>query len=298
MAIQWDLKALRARTKDAGKRVLHEAGSPNQAELDLYGRFLTGAFPDERPPPNMHVVVLGMTPGLRRLAHGLRCEVTCVDNNTTAIEFYRDWTPPERSAHERILEVDWMDMAAHIDRPVDAILGDGIFGNVLSIPRHRELLGVIKGVVAESGIVIFRKILIPRSLSLEENEAERLLHDFRADRLSEAEFGFAMRLWGSSRTAYEPETCLLDNKRVFERYQAWHDDGVLTADEHAIVERYYFGGLNLIPPIDLWETLLTESGFEFERGLLTGRAWYDYYPIYRCRVTSDPAAGSNREPAA
>ena len=287
MAVQWDLKALRARTKDAGRRTLHEAGSPNRDELDLYGRFLAGAFPGRKPPLKKHVVVLGMTPGLRRLACRLGCRVTCVDNSQASIDFYRDWNPPGSPETEKIVQANWVDLAQSLGGRVDAVLGDGVFGNVLSVGQHGKLLRVLKACVAAGGPLIFRKILIPPSFPLAENEAGRLVERFRAGQLTEAEFGFAMRMWGTFEHAYDPETLLLDNAVVFRRYERWRGDGRLSDREHGIVERYYFAGLNLVPPRDLWESLLHEAGLGFERGSLSGRSWYRYYPVYCCRTGRD-----------
>ncbi len=295
MPTQWDLKALRARTKDAKRRTLHEAGSPNREEIDLYGRFLAQAFPGRKPPLNKRVVVLGMTPGLRLLAHRLGCEVVCVDNNAASIKYFPDWNPPESRQTERVVQADWMDLSRVLGGPADAIVGDGVFGNVLSVEHHRALLEVLKDSVPEDGVLIFRKILIPRSFSIHENEAERLLEKFRTGGLTEAEFGFAMRIWGSFHHAYDPKTFLLDNGLVFERYETWLDEGVLSHDEHRVIERYYFGGLNLVPAQDLWESLLAEAGLRFRCGSLKGKSWYRYYPVYCCRVGQAKQASGDAE---
>ena len=293
MATQWDLTALRARTKDAKRRTLHEAGSPNREEIDLYGRILVDSFPGRKPLLNKRVVVLGMTPGLRLLAHGLGCEVICVDNNAASIEYFRDWIPPESRETERVVQADWMDLPRVLDGRADAILGDGVFGNVLSLDQHKALLRVLKASVVEDGVLVFRKILIPWSFSLHENEAERLLEKFRAGGMTEAEFGFAMRLWGSFRQAYDPKTLLLDNGPVFERYATWCDEGVLSRHEHGIIRRYYFAGRNLIPAQDVWEGLLAEAGLRFQCESLKGKSWYRYYPMYSCRIGRDgPASGT------
>ena len=298
MATQWDLKALRARTKDAGKRALHEAGSPNAEEIDLYGRLLVDSFPGRTPPLNKRVVVLGMTPGLRLMARRLGCDVTCVDNNPASIEFFRDWAPPKSGETERIIQADWMDLTRVLDGRADAVLGDGAFANTPSLEHNRALLPVLKDSVVEGGVLIFRKILIPRSFSFRENEAERLLERFRAGALTDAEFGLAMRIWGSFRQAYDPETSLLDNGIVFERYETWRDEGMLSRHEHTIIHRYYYGGLNLIPAQDVWESMLREAGFGFRCRPLKGRSWYRYYPMYSCHIGQDnPVSGGAEGPS-
>jgi hypothetical protein len=170
-----------------------------------------------------------------------------------------------------------------VSAPADVILGDGLFGNLHTLEDHRALLANMKECLAPGGAVIQRNIFVPRLFSLHDHAAPALLRAFRAGEINEDEFGFAMRIWGCFGAAYDAKTLLLDNKRVYDIYARWYDEGRLSVNEHALIRRYYFAGRNLIPGEDLWERLLADCGFDFERQHLTGRQWYDYYPIYCCR---------------
>ena len=110
-----------------------------------------------------------------------------------------------------------------------------------------------------------------------------LLEKYRAGQLSDGEFGLAMRLWGMSRLAYNPDTCLLDNKIVYDHYEFLRQSAVITPDEHEVIRRYCFAGKNMILSQDVWEEMLESAWLEFEMQPLTGKDWYGYYPVYCCR---------------
>ena len=169
---------------------------------------------------------------------------------------------------------------------VNVIMGDGAFGNLLSLSAHRTLLSSLRQRLAKGGALILRKILIPENFRLNDRKATQLVNAFRTGRLSDAEFGFEMRLWGSFEQAYDRATMLLDNAVVFERYARWLEQGRLTEAEYALIRRYYFPGQNLLPSQELWEQLLTEAGFAFKTQSLTGRTWYTYYPLYNSILVS------------
>jgi hypothetical protein len=223
-----------------------------------------------------------MTPELRQLAHDLDCNVTCVDISLQAIRLFRDWISGHRSDSERIIQADWLELAGVLDRKFDVIMGDGAFGNILSITESIMLLRSLKAIKREGGFLVLRKIMVPRLFYLHEHTAEALLKQFRAGEITEDEFGFGMRIFGSYSEAYNRDTFILDNDIVFRRYRGWHGKGVLSEREYRVICRYYFNGLNLIPSQDTWEYLLSEAGYHFQSSPLSGRMWYQYYPIYCC----------------
>ncbi len=288
MSNQWNFEALNSRIKDKNKHLRYEAGSPNKQEIECYGRYINKGFQHQRVIQKMEVVVLGMTPELRQLAQRMGCQIICVDNNEEAIMLYKDWNLPEYCSNERILKADWMNLTKVLDTPVAAILGDGIFGNILSIRKYREMLRVLKESIQNKGFLVLRTIMIPRNFNISEYEAKSLMESFRDGKLTEADFGFGMRIFGSYDFAYEPQSFLLDNKMVFERYKDWTNRGLLSEKEYSLIQRYYFGGLNLIPPQDIWETMLAEEGFAFQSRPIVGRKWYEYYPIYYCFKIDHP----------
>lgn len=283
----WNLKSLKARIKDSHKRIRYEAGSPNREEIELYRRFLVKGFQNQNLNKKRKVVVLGMTPELRNLAHEMDCSVVCIDNNLESIRLLRNWVSTKYIEKEIIIQANWLALINLLERPVDCILGDGVFGNVLSLDEHKRLLRAFKSSLGKNGILILRKILIPGNFCINDHEAEKLLERFRLGDLTEAEFGFGMRIWGSYRYAFNQKTFILDNKVVFNRYKNWLNKNLLSDYEFAIIQRYCFEGWNLIPPQDIWEALLENEGFAFETRLLNGKTWYEYYPLYYCYMKSD-----------
>jgi hypothetical protein len=273
----WDRPTLETRIADVGRRQRHEAGSPNPDEVERYRELLLDG------PRPQQAVVLGMTPELRVMALSVVERVITVDRNPEAISLYRDWTPEADRGREWIIRADWADLSRLVTGPVDAVLGDGVFGNVLTLDGHRRLLNSLREAVGPGGRIILRHAMIPRGFDLELHSAERLLEAFRRGRMKETEFGFGMRLWGCFAKAYDRRTSLLDNRMVFDRYGRWHVDGRLTDGEWKAVQRYYYGGRNMILAQDDWETLLGECRLEYSMRPLTGRAWYAYYPVYSCR---------------
>jgi hypothetical protein len=277
---QWDDQALQARIKRAAQE-RYAAGSPDEREITVYRAALVRALQGETQ--DRKVLILGMTPELRRLSADLGCAAVCVDVNPRSIVVYRNWLTPEQRRRETVIQADWLKLDRLLPQPFDAILGDGLFGNLLTLEAHRRLLDNMRHSLTPGGAVIQRNILVPCGFDPRAHNADALLRAFRAGAINDEEFGFGMRMWGCFDAAYDPDTLLLDNKQVYDTYQVWLDGGRLTPSEHALIQRYYFAGRNLIPGEALWERLLAEAGFRFERLPLAGRQWYGYYPIYCCR---------------
>lgn len=272
----WDRLTLETRIADAARRQRHEAGSPNPEEIARYRALLPEG------PRLKRAVVLGMTPELRAMALAAADQVVSFDRSSEAIALYREWIPVVDRRREWILQANWFDLDRLLARPVDAVLGDGIFGNILTLDGHRRLLSALPAVLEPHGRIILRHALVPRGFDWEANSAERQIERFRAGRLSAAEFGFGMRLWGCSTEAYDPARGLLDNSIVFARYADWRAEGRLTEQEWNAVQRYYYAGRNMLLLQDDWESLLNGCGLDFSMSPLEGRAWYAYYPVYAC----------------
>jgi SAM-dependent methyltransferase len=130
----WDEGTLRLRIADERDRVRHAAGSPDATEIAAYARAL-GRVARGR------AVVLGMTPELRRLAARTFAEVVAVDVSSEAIALYGEWLTPAERRGERVVRGDWMDLERLLDGRVDAVLGDGVFGNLPDAAAHAALLG-------------------------------------------------------------------------------------------------------------------------------------------------------------
>lgn len=277
----WDLETLKARIASSNEKTRHEAGSPNQQEADHYRTLLASSLgtPAKR---DQRALVLGMTPELRSIALKTGARVISVDNNLAAIELYRDWVPEHDRCNEEIIRSDWLKMDRSVTAPVNVVLGDGIFGNILSLHDHVRLLCILKNLLRPGGAIIVRQALIPQDFPLVDHNAYVLLAKFRDGLVTEAEFGFGMRLWGRFNQAYHRDTFLLDNHVVFTTYREWLAQQRLTQTEFDLIGRYYYKGLNMILPQADWESLLRKVGLSFEMRPLTGRSWYAYYPIYTC----------------
>ena len=280
MSDEWTRDAFASRIKDAGKRQRFEAGSPNETEIAAYALDLPAAFSMET------AVVLGMTPELRHLAGNRFHRVICIDSSAMAINLYKDWVPREHREREEIHQSHWQDLLSLLDGPVAAILGDGVFGNMLTLDEHLAMLESIKLALAPYGRFITRKAMIPAGFLPDENDRSNLATQFREGVLDESEFAFGMRLLGHFKCCYDSKTYLLDNRKLFSECEQDLREGKLTEQEHALVRRYYFEGKNCIVPQEVWDRLLAEAGFEFRVHTCHGKAWYQYYKVYSCGVAT------------
>lgn len=279
----WDKPALLTRIADPKARIRYEAGSPNTEEIKTYYESLILGFNSE-DLTNKHIFLLGMTPELRTMALEHGAYITSIDKNQDAIDTYTEWVPYEFQANEKIIHASWWDANKHVKSPVHAILGDGVFGNVLSVEKHMELLQLLKVILAENGILVFRKAMLPNDFEPDSYDANLLIDKYRSGTMSDAEFGFSMRLWGNYKNAYNPQNFLLDNRITFKQYHEWMKEGKLTEFEYGCICHYYFNGLNMILSQHKWEELLKTADLNYTRHQLKGKDWYSYYPIYVCNM--------------
>lgn len=227
--------------------------------------------------------VLGMTPELRGLAGNRFRRICSVDSSNQAIDLYREWVDPDVASREKILLEDWFEFLAKNRGTFDAVLGDGIFGNLPDLASHRKLLGLIKEALKSGGVFATRMALIPKGFN-PDNERWELLRDrFRRHSIDAAEFGLGVRLIGHYGCCYDAERFMLDNPKLFMEMGTARDAQLLDEREYGIIGRYYFNGLNCIIPEQVWEGVLREGGFVFRKHVLTGKTWYEYYPVYECR---------------
>jgi len=276
----WNLKAFQSRISNSKKRERFPAGSPNAEEIQTYRSHIFDHFQGNLK--GKQALVLGLTPELRSMLHYLGTSVICIDNNPDAIALFRDWLPKDIEVTENILEGSWSDLSNLLQSSVDIIVGDGVFGNMLSLDLHFKLLTEIKSVMNPQGICVFRKIMIPQNFSLDKHQADLLIEQYNQGVIDESEFGFGMRIFGLKEQVFDPETFLLDNRKSFDIFEKMYRNKILSTSAMSAIQRYYFNGLNLITPQSLWEELLKQVGFDFVSVPLQGKQWYEYYPIYRC----------------
>ena len=276
MLNQWNKESLNARISDRRSGQRFEAASPNEAEINAYA----GALP--RRCSKDTAVVLGMTPELRLLAAKLFTKVFTVDYSRDAIQIYSDWLAEPYRRREVIIHGHWFDLPKYVPHQVSVIFGDGVFGNLLNVEEHYILLKVVASVLSAKGCFITRKVLIPDGFTPQDDTAEKIIERFRARQITEAEFGFDMRILGHYNCCYNAETFILDNKKLFEECRQFLHSGKITRQEFSIIRRYYFPGKNCIVPQSLWEKLLNEHSFKFVIQQCCGKTWYRYYKIYQC----------------
>jgi len=284
MCSDWNKEVYRSRINNAGQFLRFEAASPNTEEIEQYRDYALSIARDNSR--QLRALVLGMTPELRCMAAEAGFELISADNNPDAIATYQGWLQEPAHSQEKIIRSDWAALCEQISGGVDVILGDGVFGNILGLDSHRELLQELISLLNPGGGIVLRQALIPRGFTVDDHESMMLLDKYRAGQLSDGEFGLAMRLWGMSRLAYNPDTCLLDNKIVYDYYDSLRQSGIITPAELEVIRRYYFAGKNMILTQDCWEEMLVSAGLNFEVQPLTGRDWYSYYPVYGCRLTA------------
>lgn len=276
----WAPSTLTKRIQSKGDRVLYEAGSPNREELQTYAQYITAECRHGGV-----VLVLGMTPGLRRLAADHFDRVIVVDRNPAAIDVYRDWIPDAMREKELILEGNWLHLVnlwkENSLPQVHAILGDGIFGNLPGMGGHRELLRQLNQIGPKACLTV-RKALAASPGDGFELGAKGLLHEYRAGQIEDAEFGFCYRLAGYLNRFYQSADYRLRNRELFAHAHELHQRGELTDQEIAVIERYRFDGDNCLLTRKAWEDLLHKEGWIFNRTELTGKRWHRIYPIYHC----------------
>ena len=124
-----------------------------------------------------------MTPELRAMAAAEFDRVLSIDVSEQAIALYACWLAPEARRRERVLRADWLQLADFVDPgSVDAVLGDGAFGNV-SLPGHTRLLAQVSAVLRPGGRLVPRQALVPHGLAVADNRWQRLRDRFRAGEL-------------------------------------------------------------------------------------------------------------------
>lgn len=274
--MSWTQKVVDSRVQDKQKYQRYQAGSPNNVEIKQYAHYL---------PKWCDIgVVMGMTPELRNLAVRHCDLLVSIDISKAAIETYQDWLNPTFKNKEKVIHGNWNDLEQFLDKQPGFIMGDGVFGNVVSLDDYIPLLQSIHAMLEDEGSLITRQCLMPKDVNsnIKWNKTT-LIQNFRKNLIDEAEFGLSMRLQGYSNEAYDETTFILDNKKVFDLLETDYKNGLITDKEYEIIYRYFFGSENSIPMETKWEEILTYSGFSYESEKLIGKNWYSWYPIYNCK---------------
>jgi hypothetical protein len=162
------------------------------------------------------------------------------------------------------------------------VLGDGVFGN---FPNRKTQISFLEMLTTQfpKANLIFRKALAQNVGRSDEAILHQLREDFRAQKLTPDEFGFTVRLQGFLNTHYDAATAILDNAALFRDCENLYSEGFFNDTEIEFIRRFKFDGPNCLLTKEEWESMLNQSKLKFERTRLTGRRWYDFYPIYEVR---------------
>lgn len=253
--MDWTPEIYQARIDDQSAKRRHAAGSPSPLEIGAYHAACDGL------PADGAALVLGMTPELRGMAAGRFASLVSVDASETAIDLYSDWLPERFRARERVILGNWSDVAKLSIGKLDAILGDGIVGNLSGVSETIRLFESLRLMLLPGGRCVMRNVLIPADLDLKRFGFGGLLEKFRRGLLDEAEFGFCSRMLGFHAEAYHPDEEILDNRIVYQRIDEMSEAGLLDERETKALARYRFMGRNFFPSGETWSRILKDAGF-------------------------------------
>lgn len=266
-----DHRAARVAEASAGRR--WEAGSPDPVEIEAYAAALPQSL-------DRGVLVLGGTPELRGLASERADRSIAMDRDAAALALPSGW--PVSFPAEDVVIADWLDAAAILDGPVDAVLGDGVFGQLPDLDAQRALLDAMAALLVDGGQFVTRHAAVPDALDPDDVAWPRLVARHRAGALDDASFGLGVRVLGHLRCCWDPDTGVLDNDRLFAEMDEAHRSGAIDDHQHACFARYRAGGTTSLLRQGRWEALLSDAGWACERRELSGRWWYGWYAVHVC----------------
>ncbi|MEO5915693.1 MAG: class I SAM-dependent methyltransferase [Luteolibacter sp.] len=270
----WTSEIYQSRIADPATRSRHPAGSPCAAEIECYLSACDGV------DFNGTALVLGMTPELRNMALRNFKRVISVDSSRVAINMFSDWVSEELRGNETVVHGSWADPKVFQGRECSVVFGDGISANLTDYSSALATLEVIASALAPGGRFVMRNVLVCSGIVVERFQFGRLLEEFRAGEIDEAEFGFSSRMLGFHDRAYDIEREILDCSLVYEHLDRMAAEGLLTEVEAAALSRYRFMGTNYFPREESWIKLLAAAGFGApETHPPRGKLWNEYYPI-------------------
>ena len=279
----WNADMFKQRVEGAGKLIGFPPAAPI-FEMELYQELLEKGI-KEKKSSDPTILVMGMTVAVRQVAHSLSRRVTCIDISQGAIEVLGPAIPSEQN--EKLLYKNWFELPSVLNQPLpDVIVGDGIFCTMQSITESRKLLQHIKNTVSYDGAVVLRVMLYPEEFKQNPLSSSEILRRYRTGAFDAEEFRFAMRLWGFTDVAYDDTEKMLNCGVAFEACKKMVSTGDMSDIEYEEMNKTYYTGKNFVPTQKEWEILLTEQGFQFEVRFLTGKHWFQYFPLYYLRVAN------------
>ncbi|MEM8750328.1 MAG: hypothetical protein AAGF28_08495 [Pseudomonadota bacterium] len=268
--MSWSKRDLQARIAGNGHR--HRAGSPAGREVECYRQNMVRALENAQ---SRRVLVLGMTPELRQAALDARAEIVSMELSQKAIDVYGDWIVSNGS--ETIVQDNWLALDPSVHGRFGAILGDGVFPNLLTQGEQAALMGKLAQCLEPAGRIVMRHPVLPDAQELEDMHWTRLVSKLRNAEICEDAFGLSMRLWGLSQSADVMKDGMVDNAAVFSKIDALLDGGKISADEHQLVHRFRFFGKNLFASMGAFEELAARFDMAVTDHNINEGFWSRYY---------------------
>lgn len=214
----------------SGER-LHFA--PELETLDVHAREIEMAR--EALGAALHVLVLGATPELADLALEQGCRVTRMDCNPAMFEAAAKRQQRLDRRGETLVVGDWLDMPGIAAGSVDMVLGDASLNNITHAQMPR-LWAQFKAVTHPGSVLSLRQMtLMAQGSTL--HSIERTVQRFRDGELDAHVFGKLLRFTCFTDELYDAELRVLDGRRVFERIDECHRDGLINDGEHALMNK-------------------------------------------------------------
>ncbi len=268
--MSWSKSDHQARIVKTGHR--HRAGSPAGREIDCYRHEMLKALDAAQ---SHRVLVLGMTPELRQLAADADAQVTSIEMSREAIDIYNDWVTPD--IDETIIQDNWLALDPSDHGSFGAILGDGVFPNLLTVKHQSALMEKLAQCLAPAGSIITRHPVLPGENELGNLHWKFLVEKFRNAEICEDAFGLSMRLWGTSHCEGVMRDGLLDNAASFAQIEDMYKRSDITIKEYEIARRFQYFGKNLFMHFGAFEKLAEDFGMEITDHNVSDGFWSQYY---------------------
>jgi SAM-dependent methyltransferase len=195
-------------------------------------RQIAAATADGGGPPT--ILILGATPELADLALAAGCRVIRAD--CSADMFAAAARRQRLAERERELRVvaDWLDLHMLASGSIDLVLGDASLNNV---PHDHmpALLAELGRVTHPGSRLSLRQIVLPDQ-PVAAYEFAQAVADYRSGLRTPEEFHKILRFYSFHADAYNPESRVLDARRVFAAILSSYQAGLLSADEFAFLQ--------------------------------------------------------------
>jgi len=250
-------------------------GSPFRAsvnEQEIYARFLEEAA-EHRDNPKM--IVLGVTPELRKLGHKYGYQVTCVDFSPLVITVM-DILMGEEGERDIIVRCNWLETPLQRGQ-YDAIVGDASI-NMVELKSWDRLLKIIHDLLKPGGYFVTRTMV-----GLEDS----IPFTDALKRFGKQLFRYPERYIGSLQYALITPENNVGPYRLVERLEKLRKNGDITDDEFDII-------CMRIPPGRVDVYILEQKQFEdvlskhfqikdyyYDKELHDAEGLIAMFPIYR-----------------